>query len=330
MAGALLVFLTGCPWQSAWPPPAKVGVCRSEYQFGGDQVDSSIKAVIFYPDLGGSKPIRHFPLIVVNPGYSDSSTGLDYLGEALALAGFYVVSYDPQDGVDFLPQDMSTNVQVDWSILSGRLMLLRDDLLAAGYQVPGSSPQKMLGVIQQCLEGTMTDQGELDICKHFFDYRLQPVQIIIDTCQNPPSDLPGASLVDANWVGTIGYSLGGFTALQLAGAGNSLPGPEVKATLLMAPVTGLFTPDDMLRIGVPVTCLKAGQDQMAINASFDALWPFCPEPKDLVVYPDFGHLDFTETFDHLVYGGGGPTTGQVEVAKEVVKFFSKQYRVGGK
>lgn len=171
----------------------------------------------------------------------------------------------------------------------------------------------------------MTDQGELDICKRFFDYRFQPAQVIIDTCQNPPADLPGAGLVDANWVGTIGYSLGGFTALQLAGADGCLTKPEVKAALLMAPVTGLFTPDDMSKVGIPVMCLKAGQDQMAINASFDALWPFCPEPKELVLYPDFGHLDFTQTFDYLLYGeAAAQATKREAVAKEVTNFFVGQ------
>ncbi len=298
---------------------------REEYQFVGDQ-NTLTKAVIFYPDLGGSKPIRHCPLIIVNPGYSDNSAGLDYLGENLALAGFYVVSYDPQDGLDFLPQGEPGNVQINWPVLSDRLMLLHDNLVAAGYPVSGSNPRRMLDVVKECLEGSMTDQNELDVCKQFFNYRLNPAQVIINACKNRSGDLPGSDLVETSWIGSIGYSLGGFTSLQLSGADHSLPDPSVNATLLVAPVTGLFTPDDLAQVDVPVMCIKAGQDETAINGPLENLWPFFPEPKELVVYPDFGHLDFTETFDYLLPGPEEiQAAKRAKVAEQAVKFFTTQY-----
>jgi hypothetical protein len=101
----------------------------------------------------------------------------------------------------------------------------------------------------------------------------------------------------------------------------------VKATLLVAPVTGLFTPEDLTHVAARVMCVRAGQDEPAINGPLDALWPFCPEPKELVTYRDFGHLDFTQTFDYLMPGQEVAQAAKREkVAKEVVQFFLIQAR----
>lgn len=323
------LVVAGCPRPELISSGPKRGVVRAEYQFYNPVMGHGVNAVVLYPRSKNQadKPLadNSSPLVLLLPGFLDTSFGLEYLGRALAQEGFYVVIPDPDDALNIFPQGSNDWLVTHWPELAAAMQDLAAELEAIGYPVEAESAIQMLMWFYGSLDGTITDPEVLSLCQRVFDYRLTDAETIIGTCLNKRRDLPAKELIKTDTVLVAGHSLGGFTALQLAGASgvSRLPVGLVKAALLMAPATGFYSPGDMEQVRVPTYWLKAGLDRPNINGPMEDIFPFCPEPKRLKEYPWFEHADFSDTFRILYETGEVGLARQEKVVREVVKFFSR-------
>jgi predicted dienelactone hydrolase len=105
------------------------------------------------------------------------------------------------------------------------------------------------------------------------------------------------SRIDRNQVGLVGHSLGGYTALGLAGGWTSWRDDRVKAVLLFAPYVAPFLVQQRLRsINVPVMYQAADRDQLVRASSLgdnDGAYGVSNPPKYYVQLHAGGHFEWT-------------------------------------
>lgn len=331
MGGVTLAsaLLAGCPAPDLGFVGPKKGVTREEFVFKNLVNGREINSVIFYPSgkNGGRYESGGCPLVLLTPGFLDTSYGLEYLAWNLAReCGFYAVVFDPDDAVNIFPQNGGWFSHHLPETLEN-FMLLKEQLEAIGYYVEAETPLQMLSWFYTALDGDVTDPAVLDICQQAFDYRLTDAESIIWDCLDKKRDLPAKELICRQEVYAVGHSLGGFTSLQLAGAGGqtSLPQGLVKAILLLAPAIGFYAPEDLAMVQVPSLWLTAGLERDGLKGPIETLFPSCPMAEKRV-YPWYQHADFSETFAYL-YGTGEEGERKMDrVARTAVKFFRRQSR----
>jgi len=104
--------------------------------------------------------------------------------------------------------------------------------------------------------------------------------------------------IDASRVGLAGHSLGGYTALALAGAWPSWKDPRVKVVLAVSPYCSpFFKTGDLGHLGVPVM-YQGGTSDVAVTPTvarqgggYDRTGP----PKCFVEFSMAGHLSWTSS-----------------------------------
>lgn len=124
-----------------------------------------------------------------------------------------------------------------------------------------------------------------------------------------------AAFLKPDAVALIGHSLGGYTALALAGGvPTSFPGEapdgqprpipvaadsRVKALVLLAPATAWYRADGALRgVGVPILMLTAEKDEHTLPLHAQVVWNGVPDPAQLEhrTVENAGHFSFLSPF----------------------------------
>jgi len=103
-------------------------------------------------------------------------------------------------------------------------------------------------------------------------------------------------MIDRNRIGLAGHSLGGYTALGLAGAWPAWKDPRIKAVLAMAPYCAPFLKTgDLAHLNVPVMYQVATGDFTITPtvAPEGAGYDLTSAPKSLVEFTLVGHLAWT-------------------------------------
>ncbi len=125
--------------------------------------------------------------------------------------------------------------------------------------------------------------------------RAQDIENLIDAMQRDAHY--GAPPFDWHHLGLIGHSLGGYTALELAGAWPRWKDPRIKAVLALSPYTAPFIRHKTLRgIGVPVMYQTGARDR-AISAGLErrgGAYEQTPAPKYLVEVAGAGHFAWVD------------------------------------
>ncbi|WP_437972478.1 alpha/beta hydrolase family protein [Sorangium sp. So ce260] len=109
-------------------------------------------------------------------------------------------------------------------------------------------------------------------------------------------------------IAVIGHSMGGYTALALAG-GQPWTGPgqrvevtrdpRVKALVLMAPATSWFVPNDALKdVSAPILLLVAEHDRLTPRWQGQLVLDLVPDPAQvaLKIVENAGHFSFLSPF----------------------------------
>jgi len=209
---------------------------------------------------------------------------LDYAGSderRLVTEVWYPIRYNPDRFVEEerdAPADRSGGPYplVIWSHgFMGRrnkTTYLSMELVRRGYVVAAPDyPHTSLG--SPCLSWP-SDGSQQGLDVRFL------VDSLLDLSRRPGSFL--ADMVDAERIGTAGYSYGGFTAI-LAGYSATLGDPRIKAVLALAPFACLFDEDLFGQRSVPLMIMAGDRDGLAVFPS-NAERPYrlAPPPKYLV------------------------------------------------
>ncbi len=113
------------------------------------------------------------------------------------------------------------------------------------------------------------NNNDLEGTNENLEYRPRHISLVIDTIY---SDSQLRDHVQQNIVAIVGHSMGGYTALALAGGEPwsqdrekifVTPDSRIKAVVLLAPATAFFTPKGSLdNVTVPILLLAAEKDQI--------------------------------------------------------------------
>jgi len=135
--------------------------------------------------------------------------------------------------------------------------------------------------------------------------RPRHVRLTIDAVSQAPELV---YQVDSSNVAIIGHSMGGYTALAVAGGkpcserGESIeviPDPRVRALVLMAPATAWYRPLDSLRsITIPVLIFLGEHDNITPRWHADIVREGVADPEQVTikVVPNAGHFSFLTPF----------------------------------
>jgi predicted dienelactone hydrolase len=121
-----------------------------------------------------------------------------------------------------------------------------------------------------------------------------------------------AARVALERVAVIGHSLGGYTALAVAGGVpwsktgqrvDTVPDPRVRALVLLAPATAFYrAPDSLRRVSVPILMLIAEHDPLTPRWHAEVVLNGVPDPDRVTcrLIENAGHFSFLSPFpDYL-------------------------------
>jgi predicted dienelactone hydrolase len=161
----------------------------------------------------GTAPAEGYPLIVFSHGFSLCETDSEFMTGAWAQAGYFVLAPHHKDG----------------SCAGSKVGKLLGKL---------KFPQKTFGNPDAWSDATYRE-------------RRDDMEAVLNAALKEKS-FEGV-LVDGSRVGLAGHSLGGYTALGLAGAWPSWKDPRIKAVLTLSPFCApFFKNGDMGHLGMPV------------------------------------------------------------------------------
>lgn len=126
--------------------------------------------------------------------------------------------------------------------------------------------------------------------------RMQDIENLLNALQH--DKLYGSPPFDWTHVGLAGHSLGGYTALELAGAWPHTRDPRVKAVLGLSPYVQPFVAQHTLHgLGAPAMYQSGTKDAAvtAVLGRHDGAYRQTPAPKYLVVIDGVGHLAWTDS-----------------------------------
>jgi predicted dienelactone hydrolase len=141
------------------------------------------------------------------------------------------------------------------------------------------------------------------------------VRLTIDAVMD--DSLLGAA-VEKNTVAVIGHSMGGYTALAVAGGtpwtadGNRLsivPDPRVKAIVLLTPATGWFIPKGSLEnVTVPILMLAAEHDEFTPPWNAEVVLKRIPDRSQVTfrIIENAGHFSFLSPYPPNLKNAGFP------------------------
>lgn len=104
--------------------------------------------------------------------------------------------------------------------------------------------------------------------------------------------------VDEDHIGLMGHSLGGYTALGIAGGWPAWKDPRFKAVMLLAPYTGPYVVEKTLSgVDLPAIYLTGSRDYditALIKKSGTGAYAQTSAPKYMMELNEAGHFSFTE------------------------------------
>jgi predicted dienelactone hydrolase len=206
----------------------------------------------------GMAPASGYPLILFSHGFTGCATQSVFLMEALASAGYLVLAPNHKD------QECS-----GWGRArsEGKLLSIR--------------PEEPFGKVQEWSPATYKDRAE-------------DLEAILDAVSHSPV-APGAP-ADMNRVGLAGHSLGGYTALGLAGAWPSWKDPRIRAVLALSPYCTPYQLKGALgQMNVPVM-YQGGTADLGITPTVkrpSGAYQRSSAPKYFVEFQGAGHLAWT-------------------------------------
>ena len=212
----------------------------------------------------GAAPAAGYPLIVFSHGFTGCNTQSEFLMEALARAGYFVLAPNHNDA---------------------RCGTARNHSLA---ELRPAAPFKD--------ETQWSDQT--------YKVRREDIRAVLDAALREKS-FEGVP-VDGKRVGIAGHSLGGYTALGMAGAWPSWKDSRIKAVLALSPFcTPYIARGDLAHLKVPVM-YQGGTLDFGITPTVRRLsgaYDRSSAPKYYVEFKGAGHMAWTnlnKTFQDVI------------------------------
>jgi predicted dienelactone hydrolase len=231
----------------------------------------------------GPAPASGYPILVFSHGFTGCNTQSVFLAEALAASGYLVVAPNHADG----------RCGTAWKS-------------AGGFALSRPHPEAAFGDAKSWSDSTYRD-------------RLADIRTILDTILRTPTweGVP----VDAQRVGIAGHSLGGYTALGMAGAWPSWRDPRIKAVLGLSPWCLPFTDrGDLGHLHVPVM-YQGGTWDAGITPSVrrpGGAYDQTAAPKYYVEFNRAGHLAWTDLNPRF----------QAAISSYSIAFFDRYLKTG--
>jgi predicted dienelactone hydrolase len=214
----------------------------------------------------GTAPAGGFPVILFSHGFGGCNTQSTFLMEAFAQAGYLVLAPNHQDARCGRHQQDDEAGWYPGKMLSGR---------------SGSRPEEPFRKEEEWSESTYRD-------------RATDMKAVLDAVLHDKNfqGLP----VDAHHIGISGHSLGGYTALGMAGAWPSWKDNRIKAVLAMSPFCSPYVlKGDLTHMNVPIM-YQGGSRDFGVTPSVRRLngaYEHSSSPKYYVEFDGAGHLAWT-------------------------------------
>lgn len=110
---------------------------------------------------------------------------------------------------------------------------------------------------------------------------------------NEEPDSPWIGRIDESRIGAIGHSLGGYTALGMAGGWKSWKEPRLKAVVLLSPYAHPYGPNgDLPHVTVPVM-MQDGTRDFGVTPFMPPIYEKLAGPKVLLVLKGENHFGWT-------------------------------------
>lgn len=242
----------------------------------------------------GTAPNAGYPLVLFSHGFGGCNTQSIFLMEALAQSGYFVLAPNHKDaGCGTAKQD-----EQGWypgKLLGGRKKNARPE-------VPFRD------------DSQWTDQTYKD--------RYADIEAVLDAALRDKS-FKGIA-IDRTRIGIAGHSLGGYTALGMAGAWPSWKDARIKAVLALAAYnTPYASKGDLAHLNVPVM-YQGGTRDLGVTPTvkrFNGAYDHSSKPKYYVEFDGAGHFAWTNLksehhdminkyslafFDHYLKGKTSP------------------------
>jgi predicted dienelactone hydrolase len=220
-------------------------------------------------------PATGYPLIVCSHGFHGCNTQSVFLTQALAQAGYFVLAPNHADARCHHAQ------QNEQGWYPGKYLA----------RLKNRRPQELFRADEKWTEVTYRD-------------RHADIEAVLDAVLRENS-FDGAP-IDRTRIGIAGHSLGGYTALGMAGAWPAWKDSRIKAVLALSPFCGLYIlKADLEGLRVPVMYRGRTRDfgvTLTVSCSGGAFDRSSP-PKYLVVFAGAGHLAWTsrvKTYESLI------------------------------
>ncbi len=270
MVAVLIVMVVVAASFALQPLPVSVGQTAPEVSS-----ESEATQAVSYVEIEGRQvaiwkpagpaPVEGYPVIVFSHGFTLCETHSMFMTEDWARAGYFVLAPHHQDG-------------------------------ACGSKHRG----KLIEKISKRPEEPFRNPDDWNDAT--YRERRDDVEAVLNAVLKERSfeSVP----IDRSRVGLAGHSLGGYTALALAGAWPSWKDPRVKAVLAVSPFCiPFFKTGDLGHLGVPVM-YQGGSSDIAVTPTvarpgggYDLTSP----PKCFVEFAMAGHLAWTSA-DPLHHG----------------------------
>ena len=203
------------------------------------------------------------------------------------------------------------------------------------------------GYIVAMLEhyGNNRNNNELEGTDRNLMYRTKHIRLTMDIISNDSTFRP---FIQPDNAAIIGHSIGGSTALALAGG---MPwswncqkievesDPRVKALVLLAPATDFYlAPDSLRNVKVPILMLFAGKDHLALHCQPDVVLNGVADKAQVTlrIIENAGHFSFISPYPPQMKNPGFPPSNDPEgfnrksfhekLPGELLEFFDKKLK----
>jgi predicted dienelactone hydrolase len=244
------------------------------------------------PPRRGNGP---YPFLAFSHGYGGGGIGSVFLCEALAARGWIVAAPDHED------RDKAVRIR--------------------------TGAQKIDGVAYRRRARALAASGR-DFDRKAHAYRLDDLALVLDRLME--SDEFNA-LVDWNRVAAGGHSLGGFTALGIAGAIEGRRDERVKAVLLFSPGVFMYSKEEFAAVKVPTMFFlgerELGEERQGTTKSDLAAAAFgaFPSPRYYLEVRGASHFSFNNRSSEAA--GAGLLSGTEDrfdvIRKYAIAFLEK-------